>query len=125
MNDTHREQHRKLILAINQQLPFYGYRKIALEVHARNGELSEKQVCRLMHIMHIKALHTKKLTGIKHPETRYILTCLNIRSYGILTRCESLTWPKSSFQDSGMCASTEAKNKSATQWSENQRVLHL
>jgi putative transposase len=68
VNYTHREQHRKLILVINHQLPFYGYRKIALEVHARNGKLSEKQVRRLMHMMHLKALHAKKLTSVKHPE---------------------------------------------------------
>ena len=63
------EHHKALILAINNKLPFYGYRKLTLELQSRKSELSQKQVRRLMHMMHLKALHAKKLTSVKHPET--------------------------------------------------------
>jgi putative transposase len=66
--DVHHERHKALILAINRRLPFYGYRKVTLEVQAKKSELSEKQVRRLMHMMHRKALHAKKLTSVEHPE---------------------------------------------------------
>jgi putative transposase len=62
------ERHKALILAINGKLAFYGYRKIALELQAKKSNLSQKQVRRLMHSMHLKALHAKRMTSIKHPE---------------------------------------------------------
>jgi len=62
------ERHKALILAINATLPFYGYRKVTLELQSKDSELSEKQVRQLMHSMHRNALHAKKLTSVKHPE---------------------------------------------------------
>ena len=66
--DVNHERHTALILAINNKLPFYGYRKVALELQAKNHELSQKQVRRLMHSIHLKALHAKRMTSVKHPE---------------------------------------------------------
>ncbi len=66
--DVNHERHKALILTINNKLPFYGYRKLTLELQSRKSELSQKQVRRLMHMMHLKALHAKKLTSVKHPE---------------------------------------------------------
>ena len=66
--DVNHERHKALILAINNKLPFYGYRKLMLELQSRKSEFSQKQVRRLMHMMHLKALHAKKLTSVKHPE---------------------------------------------------------
>ncbi len=65
---TIHERHKKLILAINAKWPFYGYRKIALALKPADGNLTQKQVRRIMHHMHLKALHAKKMTSIKHPE---------------------------------------------------------
>ena len=42
--------------------------KLALELQSRKSELIQKQVRRLMHMMHRNALHAKKLTSVKHPE---------------------------------------------------------
>lgn len=64
----HKAHHARLILSINETMPFYGYRKIALEIRSRNGSLTQKQVRRIMHSMHLKALHAKKSTSVKHPE---------------------------------------------------------
>jgi len=66
--DLNHERHKALILAINGKLPFYGYRKITLELQSKKSELSQKQVRRLMHSMHLKALHAKRMTSINHPE---------------------------------------------------------
>ena len=62
------ERHKALILAVNRRLPFYGYRKVTLELQAKNHALSEKQVRRLMHVMQLKALHAKRMTSVKHAE---------------------------------------------------------
>lgn len=66
--DLNQERHKALILAINGNLPFYGYRKITLELQSKKNDLSQKRVRRLMHSMHLKALHAKRMTSIKHPE---------------------------------------------------------
>jgi len=66
--NVNHERHKAIILAINGKLPFYGYRKITLELQSKKRELSQKQVRRLMHSMHLKALHAKRMTSVKHPE---------------------------------------------------------
>jgi len=63
--NVNHERHKALILAINGKLPFCGYRKITMELQPRNNALSEKQV---MYSMHLKALHAKRMTSMKHPE---------------------------------------------------------
>ncbi len=60
---AHHELHKALILSINEKWPFYGYRKIAMEIGSRNEGLTQKQVRRLMYAMHLKALHAKKATS--------------------------------------------------------------
>ena len=68
VQNVNHERYKALILAINGKLPFYGYRKITLELQSKKSELSQKQVRRLMYSMHLKALHAKRMTSIKHPE---------------------------------------------------------
>lgn len=66
--NTNHERHKALILGINAKWPFYGYRKISLALQSAPTRLTPKQVRRIMHRMHLTALHAKKLTSIKHPE---------------------------------------------------------
>jgi len=76
------ERHKTLILAINGKLPFYGYRKITLELQSKKSNFSHKQVRRLVHSMHLKALHAKKMTSVKHPEDSiysYLLKSIVVR----------------------------------------------
>jgi len=80
--DVNHERHKALILAINNKLPFYGYRKLTLELQSRKSELSQKQVRRLMHMMHRNALHANKLTSVKNAENPvypYLLNNMVVR----------------------------------------------
>jgi len=56
------------IRQISETKPFYGYRKVALELKGRMPVLTEKQVRRIMQTLQIKALHAKRNTSVKHPE---------------------------------------------------------
>ena len=62
------EQYQEAIRQISETKPFYGYRKVALELKGRMPKLTEKQVRRIMQTLQIKALHAKKNTSVKHPE---------------------------------------------------------
>lgn len=80
-NATH-ARHKAYILTVHGTLPFYGYRKIALELQRRHVPLSEKQIRTLMHTMHLKALHAKRMTSMKHPENPiypYLLKDIMVR----------------------------------------------
>lgn len=61
------EQYHEAIRQISETKPFYGYRKVALELQGRMPALTEKQVRRIMQNLHIKALHAKRNTSFKHP----------------------------------------------------------
>jgi putative transposase len=62
-------EHRQKVVDIHTALPFYGYRKMHLELERRHGiALSRKQMRRLMRKMKIKAMRPKKNTSVKHPE---------------------------------------------------------
>jgi putative transposase len=62
------ERHTAGILSIHANWPFYGYRKVFLALQTGNERLTQKQVRRIMHHMHLKALHAKRMTSVKHPE---------------------------------------------------------
>ena len=67
-HDPHTE-HRQKVVDIHTALPFYGYRKMHLELERRHGiVLSGKQMRLLMRKMKIKAMRPKKNTSVKHPE---------------------------------------------------------
>ncbi|MEJ5183907.1 MAG: IS3 family transposase [Rectinemataceae bacterium] len=90
------ERHTVLILAIHGKLSFYGYRKIRLELQAKKRELSEKQVRRLMHAMHLNALHARRMTSRKHPENPiypYLLKDIVVR-YPTQVWISDLTYSK-------------------------------
>jgi putative transposase len=53
---------------IHTRYPFYGYRKVALELNRRNIPVTRKQVRTLMKKMKLKAVQPKKNTSKKHPE---------------------------------------------------------
>ena len=61
------EQYHEAIRQISETKPFYGYRKVALELKGRTPALTEKQVRRIMQNLHITALHAKRNTSVKHP----------------------------------------------------------
>ncbi len=90
------EQHYSAIRKISETRPFYGYRKIALELQSRKTSLSEKQVRRIMQVMHIKALRAKKNTSVKHPMNPvypYLLKDKELR-YPNQVWCTDLTYIK-------------------------------
>jgi len=62
------EDYHEAIRRIAETKPFYGYRKVALELKGHTPALTEKQVRRIMQSLHIKALHAKRNTSVKHPE---------------------------------------------------------
>ncbi|MBW8002956.1 MAG: transposase [Planctomycetes bacterium] len=62
--------------------PFYGYRKMALELSSQGHRTMTKRVRRLMREMGIKALSPKKLTSLpskEHPIYPYLLRGKRIR----------------------------------------------
>ena len=90
------EQHYSAIRRISETRPFYGYRKVALELQSRKTSLSEKQVRRIMQVIHIKALRAKKNTSVKHPMNPvypYLLKGKEIR-YPNQVWCTDLTYIK-------------------------------
>jgi len=60
-------KHHDAIRRIAEEQPFYGYRKVAFELQSRNVQLSWKQVRLIRNALHIKALHAKRNTSVKHP----------------------------------------------------------
>jgi putative transposase len=60
-------KHYEAIRRIAEAQPFYGYRKVAFELQSRNVQLSWKQVRLIRNALHIKALHAKRNTSVKHP----------------------------------------------------------
>lgn len=90
------EQHYSALRHISETRPFYGYRKVALELQERKATLTEKQVRRIMHTLHIKALQVKKNTSVKHPMNPvypYLLRGKEIR-YPNQAWCTDLTYIK-------------------------------
>ena len=59
-------EHHDAIRRIAEEQPFYGYRKVAQELQSRNVQLSWKQVRLIRNALHIKALHAKRNTSVKH-----------------------------------------------------------
>lgn len=63
------------------EMPFYGYRKITVELHLRGYPVNHKRIQHLMAEMGIKALHPKKRTTIinsAHKKYPYFLKDMKI-----------------------------------------------
>jgi putative transposase len=64
------------ILAILGDIPFYGYRKVALELRKDGWEVTRKQVRRIMHRAGLRAIYPGKRTSMpnkQHPVYPYLL----------------------------------------------------
>jgi len=57
-------QHHGKVRSIAVEHPYYGYRKVALELQRQDILLSMKQVRLVRNVLHIKALHAKRNGGI-------------------------------------------------------------
>ncbi len=76
------EKHRKKIEDIHITRPFYGYRKMALELNRHQIPLTRKQVRNLMKQMKLRGIKPKKNTSVKnpqHPVYPYLLRGKHIR----------------------------------------------
>jgi putative transposase len=59
--------HHGKVRSIAEAHPYYGYRKVALELQRQDFLLAVKQVRLVRNVLHIKALHAKRNTSVKHP----------------------------------------------------------
>ena len=64
------------ILAVLSDIPFYGYRKVALELRKDGWDITRKQVRRIMHQAGLRAIYSGKRTSQpnkQHPVYPYLL----------------------------------------------------
>jgi putative transposase len=64
------------ILTVMENIAFYGYRKITLELRRDNWDVSRKQVRRIMHRAGLRAIYPGKRTSLpnkQHPVYPYLL----------------------------------------------------
>jgi putative transposase len=69
-------EEKLLLQDLYLKIPFYGYRKMALELQAEGVQTSEKRVRRLMNQLSMRALSPKRLTSVRnkeHPVYPYLL----------------------------------------------------
>jgi len=89
-------QHHEKVRSIAVEHPYYGYRKVALEMQRQDILLTMKQVRLVRNVLHIKALHAKRNTSVKHPLNPiypYLLRNKEIR-YPNQAWCTDLTYIK-------------------------------
>lgn len=70
-----------LLLEIWMRIPFYGYRRLTLELKRRGHEVNHKKVQRLMRDMKIQAIYPRKRTTLSNPDHKkypYLLKELEI-----------------------------------------------
>jgi len=90
------EQHHSTVQRVFYDYPFYGYRKMALELRRHEIQLSEKQTRNVMKALQIRAVKAKRNTSVKHPLNPiypYLLRNFEVR-YPNQVWCTDLTYIK-------------------------------